>query len=172
MKNTRRKLEIPMPAAMPCKTSLCLSSGETCGTVGEHKTKHACIVEADKSMRIRMEGALYSYHEDHIAAGTGTCPLLYKPIQFCRADIREDANTHNVISCKYLQIVSARQSKNSASLTFAFDFSFFLDVLLPRVIDGSQGGEAFGVGFGARSLLSCGKLHWSPFEHWPVSFHW
>ena len=26
MRNTRRKLEIPMPAAMPCKTSLCRSS--------------------------------------------------------------------------------------------------------------------------------------------------
>ena len=29
MKNARRKLEIPMPAAMPCKTSLCRSSRET-----------------------------------------------------------------------------------------------------------------------------------------------
>ena len=24
----------------------------------------------------------------------------------------------------------------------------------------------------ARSLLSCRKLHWSPCEHWPFSFHW
>ena len=29
MKNARRKLEIPMPAAMPCKTSLCRSSRDT-----------------------------------------------------------------------------------------------------------------------------------------------
>ena len=29
----------------------------------------------------------------------------------------------------------------------------------------------FGVGF-ARSWLSCRKLYWSPFEHWPCSFHW
>ena len=29
MKIARRKLEIPMPAAMPCKTSLCRSSRET-----------------------------------------------------------------------------------------------------------------------------------------------
>ena len=75
--NTRGKLEIPMPAAMHCKTSLCLSSGETCRTVGEHKTKHACIVEADKSMRIRMEGALYRYHEDHIAGKEIWCANLF-----------------------------------------------------------------------------------------------
>ena len=53
MKNTRRKLEIPMPAAMPCRT------------VEEHKTKYACIVEADESMRKRMEGSPRKNHEDH-----------------------------------------------------------------------------------------------------------
>ena len=57
MKNARRMLEIPMPAAMPCKTSLCRSSRETCCTVGGHKTKYACTVEADESLRIRKEGA-------------------------------------------------------------------------------------------------------------------
>ena len=52
--------------ATPCK----LQRGqykETCRTVGEHKTKYACIVEADESMRIRMEGSLHKNHEDHIA---------------------------------------------------------------------------------------------------------
>ena len=58
MKNARRKLEIPMPAAMPCKTSLCRSSRETCRTIGGHKTKYACICKSDESNR---------YHEDHIA---------------------------------------------------------------------------------------------------------
>ena len=67
MKNARRKLEKPMPAAMPCKTSLCRSSRETCSAIGGHKTKYACIVEAEESMRIRMEGAPHRYHEDHIA---------------------------------------------------------------------------------------------------------
>ena len=33
-KNARRRLEIPMLATMPCKTSLCRSSRETCRTVG------------------------------------------------------------------------------------------------------------------------------------------
>ena len=57
----------PMPAAMPCKTSLYRSSRETCRAIGGHKTKFACIVEADESMRIRLEGAPHRYHEDHIA---------------------------------------------------------------------------------------------------------
>ena len=66
MKNARRKLEIPMSAAMPCRLQL-YHYRETCGTVGQHKTKYACIVEADESMRIRMEGSPHKNHEDHIA---------------------------------------------------------------------------------------------------------
>ena len=51
-----------MTAAMLCKTSWCRSSRETCRTIGKRKT-----VEGGESMRIRMEGALHRYHEDHIA---------------------------------------------------------------------------------------------------------
>ena len=40
----------------------------------------------------------------------------------------------------------------------------FLDTLRPRVIDGSEGVAAFGLGFCCtRSSLSSWKLHWSPF---------
>ena len=60
MKNGRRKLEIPMPATMLCKTPV-NCHGETCRSIGEHKTKYACIVDAD-------EGVPQRYHEDHIAA--------------------------------------------------------------------------------------------------------
>ena len=67
MKNARRKLEIPMPAAMPCKTPMCQRSMETCRSVGKRKPKYACIVEADESMSIRMERAPHRYPEDHIA---------------------------------------------------------------------------------------------------------
>ena len=49
MKNARRKLEIPMPAAMPCRFQL-HQHRETCGTVGQRKTKYACIVEAPKNL--------------------------------------------------------------------------------------------------------------------------
>ena len=66
-KNARRKFENSMPAAMPCKTQgIC--RGETCSSIGKHKTICACIVEADESIRIRLEGVLHRYHEDHIAA--------------------------------------------------------------------------------------------------------
>ena len=67
MKNERRKLEIPMPGSIPCKFQRD-KYRETCRTVEEHKTKYAFIVEADESLRIRMEGAPHRYHGDHIAA--------------------------------------------------------------------------------------------------------
>ena len=45
-----------------------------------------------------------------------------------------------------------------------------LDTRRPRDKDGSEGVAALWSGFCARSLLSCRKLHWSPFEHWPFFF--
>ena len=56
MKIARGKLEIAMPAAMLCKLQRD-KYREICRTVEEHKTKYACIVEADESMRKRMEGS-------------------------------------------------------------------------------------------------------------------
>ena len=68
MKNARRMLKTPMPAAMPRKTPMCQSGRDACRNFLEkHKTKYACSVEADESMGIRMEGASRRYHEDHIA---------------------------------------------------------------------------------------------------------
>ena len=49
-----------MPAAMYCKTRKPTA-------IWENKAKYACIVEADESMRFRMEGAPHRYREDHIA---------------------------------------------------------------------------------------------------------
>ena len=83
MKNTRGKLETPMPAAMPCKTSLGRSSRETCRTVEEQKTKYACIVEADKSMRHRLEGSPHKNHEDHIAGKGMKSVTPYSPMHKC-----------------------------------------------------------------------------------------
>ena len=73
MKNARRKFEIPMPAAMPCKTPM-NSSGEFYRGIGR---KYGCIVEADESTRIRVEGVPYRYHEDHIAAKGNHSPSPY-----------------------------------------------------------------------------------------------
>ena len=82
MKNARRKLESPMPAALPCR----LQRGqdrETCCTVGEHKTKYACIVEANESVRIRMEGSQNKNHEDHIAGrGVNSLSHYSESLQF------------------------------------------------------------------------------------------
>ena len=67
MKNARRKLEVPMPAAMLCKTPV-NCRGRPCRSIAKRKTKYACIFDADESMRIRLEGVPHRYHEDHIAA--------------------------------------------------------------------------------------------------------
>ena len=66
-KGGRGKLEVPMPAARPCKIPL-TSSGEIHRHIWKRKTKYACIVDADESMRIRLVGVPQRYHEDHIAA--------------------------------------------------------------------------------------------------------
>ena len=67
MKAARRKLEVPMPAAMPCKIPM-KSSREIHRNIGELKTKYACVVDADESMRPRLEGAGHKPHQDHITA--------------------------------------------------------------------------------------------------------
>ena len=86
MKNARRKWEMSMPAAMPCRLQLNQHS-ETCGKVGQHKTKYACIVEADEPMRIRMEVCQSKNHEDHISGKRGE---FIESLQSC-AQIYSDA---------------------------------------------------------------------------------
>ena len=51
MNAARRKLEVPMPAAMPCKIPM-----------------NACVVDADVCTRPRLEGAGHKSHQDHITA--------------------------------------------------------------------------------------------------------
>ena len=70
MKNARRKLEVPMPGAVPRKTRR-EKYRETCSVEKKCKTKYASVVEADESSRKRMEGSLHKDHADHIA-GKGT----------------------------------------------------------------------------------------------------
>ena len=67
LKAARRKLEVPMPAAMLCKIPM-KSSGETQRNIGKLKTKYACIVDADESTRPRLEGAGHKPLQDHITA--------------------------------------------------------------------------------------------------------
>ena len=66
-KAARKKLEVPMPAAMLCTIPI-KSSGENHLNVGKRKTKYACIVDGDESTRPRLEGAGHKPHQDHITA--------------------------------------------------------------------------------------------------------
>ena len=42
-------------------------TGKRVAQLKNTRQKNACIVEADESMRKRMEGSLHKNHEDHIA---------------------------------------------------------------------------------------------------------
>ena len=67
IKAARRKLEVPMPAAMLCKIPI-KSSEETHRSIGKRKTKYACVVDADESTRPRIQGAVHISPQDHITA--------------------------------------------------------------------------------------------------------
>ena len=67
IKAARRKLEVPMPAAMPCKIPI-KSSDETYRNIGKRQTRFACVVDADESTRPRVQGAVHKSHQDHVTA--------------------------------------------------------------------------------------------------------
>ena len=48
---------------MPCKIAKNCESGAS----NKIQTKHACILEADESTRMRMGNSIPHHHEDHIA---------------------------------------------------------------------------------------------------------
>ena len=112
MRNTRRKLEIPMPPEILCKTPVSCRE-ETCRTVGKNKIKYACIVDADESMRIRLEGVPQRYHEDHIAAKgiNSLCHynLVHKFIPMPQALKISDAKAAVEKECEKLEKIPAWQ---------------------------------------------------------------
>ena len=63
IKNARKKLETPVAPAMPCKI---IKNNKNCGSGASNiiKTRLACIWEASKSTRLRMEESLPNHHED------------------------------------------------------------------------------------------------------------
>ena len=67
LKAARGKLEVPMPAAVPCKIPM-KSSGETHRNIGKRNTKYACVVDANESTRPRLEGAGHKPHQDQVTA--------------------------------------------------------------------------------------------------------
>ena len=62
IKNARKKLETPVPPAMPCKIKK-----KNCGASNKIKSRLACILEADDSTRLRVGESLPNHHEDHVA---------------------------------------------------------------------------------------------------------
>ena len=86
IKNARKKLEIPVAPALPCKTSKNSQHGVTCGKSNEIKSKFASILEASESTRLRMGESPPHYHEDHVA-GKGDNSLqhynLYTNLFLC-----------------------------------------------------------------------------------------
>ena len=66
MKHARGKLELRCQPQCLASFNV-MSAGKPVAQFEEHKTKYACIVEADESMRKRMEGSHHENHEDHIA---------------------------------------------------------------------------------------------------------
>ena len=73
VKNARKKLEVPLEAAMPCKKeqrsiwSFRKLKRGVMNSTRFHKQKHACIVEAHEPTRKRLESSLPKIREDHIA---------------------------------------------------------------------------------------------------------
>ena len=91
MKNARRKLEIPIPAAIR------KLPWWNCRSIGKHKIKYGCIDDVDKFMRIRLESVQYRNHEDHITAkgisSLDHCNLMHKLIPMPQVSKLPDAKT-------------------------------------------------------------------------------
>ena len=86
MKAARRKLEVPMPAAMPCKIPI-KSSGETHRDIGKRKTKYACVVDADESTtKARRSWTQTSSRSHHCKKNE-----LYDSLQSC-SQVHSDAS--------------------------------------------------------------------------------
>ena len=79
--------------------------------------------------------------------------------------------------CQYSQDVrlqiplSARLSKNGPMVLFCLEY-FPSSTHFHLVTRLAQKAWRQCSDFCARSSLSCWKLHWPPFGHWPFSFHW
>ena len=114
-----RILEVHTDAAMPCKKRTNSSSGfqETGarldGSNEVPKTKYACIVEAHKSTRQRVEPSLPQKHEDHIAGkgyhSMNLYHLVHKFIPLPQAMNNPDAKAAEDKEWKKLETIPAWQ---------------------------------------------------------------
>ena len=138
IKNAWRKLEVPMPAAMPCKIRG-RKYKETCRTPDTRKTKCACIVEAHESTRKRLEETLHKDHEDHIAVkGTSLFPCL-KPWKYQMR--KQDKEWETLDKILAWQLTNVRNKKRGDRWCKERRQNSAL-----RVIDGHLSFQEFGVG--------------------------
>ena len=94
-KAARRKLEVPDPAAMPCKIPI-KSSGETHRNIGKRKTRFVCVVDADENTRPRILGVVHISHQDHTTAKKDE----FQDSQQSRSQIHSDASSNENSECK------------------------------------------------------------------------
>ena len=73
IKTARKKLEISIAPAMPCKI---MNKNFGSDASNKIKTRLACILEVGESTRLRMGVSLPNHHEDHIA-GKGNNSLQH-----------------------------------------------------------------------------------------------
>ena len=71
IKNAQEKLKVPAAPAMPCKRANS-KHGATRSKNDDHRSKLACILEADESKTLRMEGAAPRIQELRLAELCGS----------------------------------------------------------------------------------------------------
>ena len=105
-------------------------------------------------------------------AETDTCLQPYKPFHFEIIGTRADAKIHKTFACRHLSnnICTVVEEWTQGYFCLGYFSSSTHFGLVMRF--GSESVAAVCSGFCARSWVSWRKLHRSPCEHWPFSFHW
>ena len=118
IKNARRKLEVPVEAAIPCKkgtknrSSFQETETKSYESNNIPKTNHTCIVEAHESTRQRLESSLPNDHEDHIA-GKGYNSTNH--LNQC-AQIYSDAPSDEHFGCESSSGQGMEEARNICSM--------------------------------------------------------
>ena len=112
-KAARRKLEVPMPAATPCKIQI-KSFGKTHRSIGKRMTKYACVVDANDKAR---RSSTHKHCQDHITEkgmnSLNHYSLDHKFIPMLQAMRIPDAKAAVVKEWEKVEKIPARQLKKS-----------------------------------------------------------
>ena len=139
MKNARKKLELPMESATPCKVQK-LWRGETCGEKNSiaRRSKYACIVQAHEPTRKRNGKTQQKDHEDHIAGrrvhSLSHCNLVHKLIplpqamKFPDAKAAVDKEWETLVKLPAWQMTKVRSKKEAQKEGRTVHFATLMDV--------------------------------------------